>query len=113
MASMLAKLLNKLRKSRVVKRAQLIKNARVPIIKCKIGSSEMDCDISIGVANGARALELIKRYIAKMPYFRTLVMVIKGILQVTQRPHHHPNPIQSNHSTRSLCPPFFPSRLWF
>ena len=97
-ASMLKKLLNKLRKRKVINRAQLI-NARVPIIKGLIGKTDLDCDISIGVSNGDRAVQLVKDYIAKLPHFRTLVLLVKAILKVMNDTKVAFNPFASIHSS--------------
>ena len=85
-SSMLKKLLNKLRKTKLVKQAQVIR-ARVPIIKCQMGKSNWNCDISLGVSNGDRACILIREYIKQLPDFAPLVLVVKGA------PRRHGNPL--------------------
>lgn len=89
-STMLKKLLNRLRKTKLVRgkqNAQVIR-ARIPIIKCKItldgqhsaAVRSFDCDISLGVSNGSRACSLLKEYIKQLPHFSTLVLSLKAVL---------------------------------
>ena len=62
--------------------AQVIKAKRVPIIKCRLFPSDLECDISMGVANGHAAVKLTAEYLKRFKHFlRPLLMVLKLFLK--------------------------------
>ncbi|KAG1663570.1 hypothetical protein FOA52_013190 [Chlamydomonas sp. UWO 241] len=80
----LRKLVKQLRKSGATHGIELISKARVPIIKCQLvakGAQPMPADISIGVANGAAAVSLVRRAVLALPPLRPLCLVLKAILR--------------------------------
>ena len=61
--------------------AQVIKAKRVPIIKCRLFHSDLECDISMGVANGHAAVKLTAEYLKRFKPLRPLLMVLKLFLK--------------------------------
>lgn len=49
--------------------------AKVPIIKCVIGDHALECDISMGAANGPSAVALVQRHVDERPALRPLLLV--------------------------------------
>ncbi|XP_071721914.1 uncharacterized protein [Rutidosis leptorrhynchoides] len=65
----------------LVKKMQVIANARVPIIKFIEKKSGIAFDISFDVANGPKAAEYIKEAMTKWPPLRPLCLILKVFLQ--------------------------------
>ena len=82
----LNKLANFLRKNRLIIHLQVI-HARVPIIKAVFPAqdgSSIPADISIGVANGASAVAMVRHAVMLLPPLRPLVLVLKALLRETK-----------------------------
>ena len=82
----LKKLANLLRKHRLVKGLKVIQ-ARVPIIKAVFPTPDgtsIPADISIGVANGAAAVSMVRHAVMLLPPLRPLVLVLKALLRETK-----------------------------
>ncbi|PKI84475.1 hypothetical protein MVES_001808 [Malassezia vespertilionis] len=60
---------------------QVIGRAKVPIIKFVCTYGHFHVDISINQANGLQAAGLVNRWLRKQPSLRSLVMVVKQLLQ--------------------------------
>ncbi|CAD7704632.1 unnamed protein product, partial [Ostreobium quekettii] len=71
------------RRGLVAGRGRVLASAKVPIVKVlmRLGSKALSVDISMGVKNGAAAVELIQSYVMGMPTVRPLVVVLKAILK--------------------------------
>jgi non-canonical poly(A) RNA polymerase PAPD5/7 len=66
----------------------LIKTAKVPIIKTRLGraghglgSTRVPADIALGVQNGAEAVEFVHRQQQALPPLRPLVLFLKSLLR--------------------------------
>ena len=63
-------------------RVQLIKAKKVPILKCtSLEKSGLECDISLGVANGLEAVKLTKGFLKTYPPLRPLILTLKLFLK--------------------------------
>ena len=61
---------------------QLIKAKKVPILKCtSLAKSRLECDISMGVANGLEAVKLTKDLLKTYPPLRPLMLTLKLFLK--------------------------------
>ena len=72
-------------KRHLVGGSAMVISARVPIIKCVLrmeGGERMRADISMGVLNGATAVDFVARQVAAMGPVRPLVLVLKALLKV-------------------------------
>lgn len=80
----LQRLLEVLRRKGLVEgKGRLLAHARVPIVKVllRLGTKSMSVDISMGVQNGAAAVELIQHHVMGRAPVRPLVIVLKAILK--------------------------------
>ena len=55
-------------------------NAKVPICKCTLSRSGLECDLSLGARNGANAVEFISSLVHSLPPLRPLCLVLKAFL---------------------------------
>ena len=78
----LKRLLKRLRVQNVVQRGMIIGRARVPIIKCFTSDGSFALDISMGTANRAAVVPLLRSQIQLTPPLRPLVLVLRSILKV-------------------------------
>jgi hypothetical protein len=85
LAGHLEDLLDALTKSHVILGKAQIIGARIPIIKCTIRApgchAPLPIDISIGTANGAEAVDFIRRQVIDVPPLRPLTLVVKALLR--------------------------------
>jgi len=76
----LRKLIRSLTSKLVIKNENLIRSARIPILKLKTQDG-IDLDISIGNSSGPRASSFVKEKVEKLPALRPLVLAVKSMLQ--------------------------------
>lgn len=67
-----------------------IKNARIPIVKCTHGPTDISVDISFDVPTGPAAAELMQKFLSTTPPLRPLTMVLKQYLACRNlnQPYH-------------------------
>ncbi|GAX75766.1 hypothetical protein CEUSTIGMA_g3209.t1 [Chlamydomonas eustigma] len=82
----LRKLSKALKKAGMIRNMELIAKAKVPIIKVMLvgiskGMPPIPVDISMGVANGATAVSMVRRAVLDLPPLLPLCLVIKALLR--------------------------------